>query len=186
MKKISKNKFGEYETNDLWFRRMPIISHYYFGKIKEILCSWIEIKEGVALDFGCGQQRHKYFLPSGIKYVGYDIIPEYTDVDDYTKTNPDLFFAISSLEHVTHDELEDLLKWIASSNIKQVFVDLPINNERWILWTLMGFKSKVIREHHLDSIEYDLEDMHSRISKHLKLHRKVKYHNHILTEWRRK
>lgn len=186
MKKIAKNQFGEYETNDQWFRRLPLVSHYYFGKIKRILCSWIEGGEGLALDFGCGQQRLRDFLPPGIKYVGFDIIPEYTDVDDYKKTNPDLFFAISSLEHITHEELENMLKWISSSNIKQVFVDLPINNERWVLWTLMGFKRQIIREHHLDSIPYALDDMHRRIAEYLDIKRQVKYHNHMLTEWRKR
>lgn len=186
MKKIAKNQFGEYETNDLWYRRLPIISHYYFGKIKKILCSWVEIKEGLALDFGCGQQRLKNYLPPGIKYIGCDIIPEYTDIDDYKKTNPDLFFSISSFEHITHEELDDVLKWISSSQIKQVFVDLPINNARYILWTLMGFKKRIIKEHRLDSIPYGLEDMHKRIEKYLKLKRQFRYHNHMLTEWRKK
>lgn len=184
MKKIAKNQFGEYETNDLWFRRLPIISHYYFGKVMKILCSWIEIKEGLALDFGCGAQRLTKFLPSGIRYIGYDIIPEYTDVDDYKKTKPDIFFAISSFEHVTHEELDEVLKWIKSSpQIKQVFVGLPVNNNRWLLWTLMGFRKQVIREHHLDTIPYSLEDMHNRISKRLKLKRSYRYHNQMLTEW---
>ncbi|MBU0605244.1 MAG: hypothetical protein KKH77_03020 [Candidatus Omnitrophica bacterium] len=186
MKKMVKNTFGEYESNDLWFRRLPGISHYYFGKIKKILCSWIENKEGVALDFGCGQQRLKDFLPRGMKYVGYDIIPEYTDVKDFKKTNPGLFFSVSSFEHVTHEELDDILKWICSSNIKQVFVDLPIRNDRYLLWALMGFKKRVIQEHHLDTIPYDLQDMHNRIAKYLKLHRECVYHNHALTEWRKK
>lgn len=186
MKKIAKNQSGKYETNDLWYRRLPVLSHYYFGKIKKMLCSWIEIKEGLAFDFGCGQQRLKDFLPSGIKYVGFDVIPEYTDIDDYKKSHPDLFFAISSLEHITHEELEDLLRWIVSSEMKQVFVDLPVNNERWLLWTLMGFKRQVISEHHLDSIPYDLEDMHGRIAKYLSLKKQARYYNHMLTEWRRK
>lgn len=185
MKKIAKNQFGEYESNDLWFRGLPIISHYYFGKIKKILCSWIEIEEGAVLDFGCGQQRLKDFLPKALKYIGYDIIPDYSDVDDYKKTDPDIFFSISSFEHVTHDELDGILKWIISSNIKQVFVDLPIRNDRYILWTLVGFRKKVIQEHHLDTIPYDLQDMHNRISKYLKLKREVKYYNHALTEWRK-
>lgn len=185
MKKMVKNTFGEYESNDLWFRRLPIISHYYFGKIKKILCSWIETNEGVALDFGCGQQRLKDFLPKGIGYIGYDIIPEYTDVKDFKKTTPDFFFSVSSFEHVTHEELDDILKWICSSNIKQVFVDLPIKNDRYLLWTLMGFKKRVIQEHHLDTIPYDLQDMHNRISKYLKLKKEVRYYNHALTEWRK-
>lgn len=186
MKKMAKNAFGEYETNDLWFRRLPIISHYYFGKIKKILCSWIETKEGLVLDFGCGQQRLKDFLPAGIRYIGYDIIPEYTDIDDYRKTNPDLFFSISSFEHVTHEELDDILKWISASSCKQVFVDLPINNNRYLLWTLMGFRRQVVREHHLDSIPYDINEMHKRIVKYLKLNRQLRYHNHILSEWVKK
>src|SRR3990167_10479403 len=174
MKKMTRNQFGEYETNDLWYRRLPIISHYYFGKGKKILCSWIK-KKGIALDFGCGQQRLKDFLPKEVKYIGFDIIPEYTDVDDYRKTDPDLFFAISSLEHLTYKEFDELLKWIAFSSIEQVFIQLPIKNERWLLWTLMGFKKEsMIREHHLDSTSYNLEDMHKRIAKYLILKRKFR------------
>lgn len=186
MKKIAKNRFGEYESNDLWYRRLPIISHYYFGKIKKILCRWVEIKEGVALDFGCGQQRLRAYLPRGIKYIGYDMIPEYTDIDDYKKTRPDIFFAISSFEHLTHVALDEVLEWISSSNIKQLFVDLPIRNDRYLLWSLVGLKERIIREHHLDSIPYTLEDMHERIGKYLKLRRQFVYHNHMLSEWQRK
>ena len=186
MKKIAKNKFGKYETNDLWFRRLPIISHYYFGKIKKILCSWIAAENGVVLDFGCGQQRLKPFLPKGIEYIGYDIIPEYTSVDDYKKTNPDIFFSVSSFEHISHEDLDEVLRWINATNIKQVFVDLPIHNDRYLLWTLMGFREQVMKEHMLESQPYSLEDMHNRIAKYLVLKRQYGYHNHALTEWVKK
>jgi len=82
--------------------------------------------------------------------------------------------------------LDDILKWIIASNIKQVFVDLPIRNDRYFLWTLMGFRKKVIQEHHLDTIPYDLQDMHNRMAKYLKLKREFRYHNHALTEWCKK
>lgn len=185
MKKIAKNRFGEYESNDLWYRRLPVISHYYFGKIKKILCSWIKIKEGIALDFGCGSQRLKKFLPPGIKYIGYDIIPEYTDIDDYKKTNPDIFFAISTFEHLLDEEIEEVLKWIASSNIQQILISIPINN-LYLIWTLFGLKEKIIREHHLNIRPYSLENMHAKITKYLNLKKQLRYYNHMLSEWEKK
>lgn len=187
MKPIARNAEGEYESNDLWYSRLPLISHYYFGRIKKILCSWIEDRSGVALDFGCGQQRLKKHLPRGVGYIGYDIIPAYTDIDDYRRTSPDYFFSISSFEHVTHEELDEILRWInRTASIRQIFIDLPIDNDRYILWTLIGLRNQIMREHRLETVEYDLEDMHRRIGRHLTLTRSRRYHNHMLTEWRRK
>ena len=52
-------------------------------------------KDDVILDFGCGAGWLKNKLrKEGFKVVGYDVTPEHSDIEDYTKIKPDKIFVM--------------------------------------------------------------------------------------------
>ena len=93
--------FGQYE-------RFFLITAYH----KYIIRSCIkigELKDGMCvLDYGCGRQMLHHALPKGIEYIGYDIVPEFTDVDDITKRSYDVIFAIQVLQYLNQTGIRQL------------------------------------------------------------------------------
>lgn len=69
------------------------------------------------LDYGCGsKQLLKHDLPGQVKYIGYDIIPEF-----YHDPEPaDFVVCIDTLEHIEPEYLEDVLDHL-SELTKKVF-----------------------------------------------------------------
>ncbi len=84
------------------------------------------------LDFGCEEHFLQRELPKGVKYVGYDIVPRFCTVNDYTKLNGiDVVFALNVLEHVTsEEELEKVLLNFKKIGAKKLVVAIP-NEGAW-------------------------------------------------------
>lgn len=67
------------------------------------------------LDFGCGQGELKRLL-GGAKVVGYDIIPELSDVPDWHAVDFDVLVANEVFYRFSEEELESLLRELKQKN----------------------------------------------------------------------
>lgn len=86
-----------------------------------------DVKSKKILDFGCGDKFIKPFLKN-VKYYGYDIDKEKTEINDYKKKKPDIFLSIHSLEYLGQEELELLFKHLCNIKCKRLVIALPTEN----------------------------------------------------------
>jgi hypothetical protein len=83
------------------------------------------------LDFGCEGQFLKRFLPGRVKYIGFDIVPEHSDVKDYRKLKGiEVAFCLNVLDHLQEKELAGLLKDLRKMRVKKFVVAMSNNN--WV------------------------------------------------------
>ncbi|WP_198288658.1 MULTISPECIES: class I SAM-dependent methyltransferase [unclassified Pandoraea] len=66
------------------------------------------------LDFGCGVGQLKQML--GPRVIGYDIVPELSDVDDWRSVNFDVLVANEVFYSFSESDLDNLLKELRSKN----------------------------------------------------------------------
>lgn len=116
----------EWEIEKQYNSTNPIISHIKWQRLKNCV-KMAELKKyETVLDFGCYKQKLWRMLPANVKYTGYDIEKEYTDIKDYTAlTGVDTVFALSVFEHLTEIELEKVIKDFKKIGVKKLIVELP-------------------------------------------------------------
>lgn len=105
-------------------------SKIYFDKILETLIIFGNLRneKGVILDYGCGVGHLKKKLP-GSNVVGYDILPELSDIADYKTLSPQKIVLSGVLEHLQLEEIENLLKNFTKMNPRAILlVFLPTEN----------------------------------------------------------
>ena len=83
----------------------------YFNRILETIIRLGDLRneKGLILDFGCGLGHLKRKLKN-LNVVGYDIIPELSDVADYRHLIPSQIVLSAVLEHFYVLEIESLIK----------------------------------------------------------------------------
>lgn len=104
----------------------------YFNKILETIIKFGDLRneQGLILDFGCGLGHLKKRLP-GKNVVGYDIIPELSEVSDYRRLRPRQIVLSGVLEHLYGREIDALIKEFQSLAPEAVLlVYLPTEN--WV------------------------------------------------------
>ena len=83
---------------------------------------------GLILDFGCVVGHLKKKL-AGKNVVGYDIMPELSEIDDYKNLRPNKIVLLSVLEHLHLDEIDKLLnEFLAMNPEAELVVLLPTEN----------------------------------------------------------
>ena len=102
-----------------------------------------------ALDFGCGKQRLKKFLPTTLSYEGFDLVEEFSSISLPFSQNYDCIFAIQLLMWLEENEISDLIckfhkhtKWLVvlvpsrnflKDNILDRILNLKNNRENWVM-----------------------------------------------------
>ena len=83
----------------------------YFNKILKTIINYGKLKteSGIILDFGCGVGHLKKTLKKN-NIVGYDIIPELTEISNYKNIKASKIVLSGVLEHLYLDETTTLLK----------------------------------------------------------------------------
>lgn len=105
-------------------------ARFYFERILRTLIDLGQLgrTEGLILDFGCGVGRLKRRLGRD-NVIGYDIIPELSEVEDYRRLQPEKIVLNSVLEHISADGIERLLQEFLSMNREaELVVALPTEN----------------------------------------------------------
>jgi SAM-dependent methyltransferase len=106
------------------------LSKIYFEKIITIIIAFGDLRkgEGLILDFGCGLGHLKKRLQEK-NVIGYDIIPELSDVADYKTLTPSKIVLSGVLEHMYIDEIEKLLHdFIQMNPYAELLIFLPTEN----------------------------------------------------------
>lgn len=93
------------------------LSQFYFRRLlkKIVKVGRLEQQSGIILDFGCGRGELKRMLGSG-KVIGYDIIPELSDVPDWHTVNFDVLVANQVFYSFSEEQLSLLLRQLKQKN----------------------------------------------------------------------
>lgn len=102
---------------------------HYTSLIKNVVkMAGLEGNERI-LDFGCGHQELRAYLPKSCTYIAYDIIPEFSDVTEFRNLkNIDVVFCNAVLEHLNKNDLRNLLQDFKKMKIKKLAVWFPNDN----------------------------------------------------------
>jgi len=105
-------------------------SRIYFNRILKTIIDFGDLRneKDIILDFGCGTGHLKKMLPDS-NVIGYDIIPELSDITEYKNLSPEKIVLSGVLEHIHHSEIEILLKEFIKMNSRaELLVFLPTEN----------------------------------------------------------
>ncbi len=106
------------------------VSKIYFDKILQTIIDFgdLQNEEGIILDYGCGVGHFKKKLGKA-NVIGYDIVPELSDVDDYKSVDARKIVLASVLEHLYLDDIESLLQdFLSMGSVRELLVSLPTEN----------------------------------------------------------
>lgn len=123
------------------YQRNRWISLYHRSVLKHAV-SIARLSMGMSiLDYGCCRQVLKQMLPSHIKYTGYDIDPNLSDIQDPRGGRYDVVFAVQVLHLIDREGLEKIVSNFADITTR-VVVMLPSRNafKRYVLDALLGLK----------------------------------------------
>lgn len=87
---------------------LPIVRFYWHRVIMGIVQQIEASEKELILDFGCGKQCLKRYLP-GYNIIGYDIIKEYSDIVDYKILWPHTIVCSHVLEHMEMPQLFEVM-----------------------------------------------------------------------------
>lgn len=108
----------------------------YFNFILEAIIKLGDLrrKTGLILDFGCGFGHLKKKL--GNQVIGYDIIPELSDLEDYRDLKPAEVVLNNVLEHLHAEEIKKLLSDFGRMN-RQAVLLVCLPTENWLSRIMM-------------------------------------------------
>jgi len=150
-----------------YFRRIISVAIDMLGNIS---------KDSLILDFGCGRQYLK--KASGLKIIGYDIVPQFTDIDDYRNIKPDIIFCNHVLEHLDIQELKETLDSFKKIVPKFIITGVPTENLLSKLCALIG------RPHGYFEHKTKMKAIHNELSKRFALlERKNIFTLTIISKW---
>ncbi|MBI2139355.1 methyltransferase domain-containing protein [Candidatus Woesearchaeota archaeon] len=108
------------------------IAGIYFRRVLNTIIRLGNLKseEGLILDFGCGVGHLKRMLP-GRNVVGYDLLPENTEIEDYRGLKPSVIVANGVFEHLTLPQLKEIIADFKKMNPGAILLTgLPTEN--WV------------------------------------------------------
>jgi len=106
---------------------IPVV-RFYFRRTMSVAVDMLKNlpQDSLILDFGCGKQFLKKIL--NFKIIGYDIVPELTDIKDYKNLKPDVIFCNHVLEHLSLTELKEALDNFKKMKPKFIITGIPTEN----------------------------------------------------------
>ena len=126
---------GQYERN----RLISAYHHFILSRCAKLA----RLGPGMsALDYGCGKQMLRRHLPPGVQYTGYDLTPEFSDIDDPTGQRFDVVFAIQMLMYPDDAGLRELTAAFAGMS-DTVVAMLPAQGfvKKHLVDPLLGLKA---------------------------------------------
>ncbi len=161
--------FLEEELQPPYEHWLPIVRFYWHHVMIGIVQQLEANEKELILDFGCGKQRLKHYLPCH-NIIGYDIIKEYSDIIDYKILQPHTIVCSHILEHLEMDQfLETIDNFRSMRGVKFLITAQPTENWLSKISNLME-NSKYLKTD-LKPICHKLclRDIHETLSKFYKL-----------------
>ena len=132
--KYTKNKNNKNLIKDFHEDYYTGLKGIYFNRILDKIIEIGDLRERniKILDFGCGLGKLKKLLPD--KVIGYDILPDLSDIDDWEKVNFDVIVANAVFYLMTKNELRKFLNELYqhNKNVEMIFTtgnkSLLLNN----------------------------------------------------------
>ena len=121
-------------TNNIDYRQdyYKGFAKIYFDRILDTIINLGGLKneKGLILDYGCGLGHLKSKLASyNINIIGYDIIPELSEINDYKNLKPNKIILSGVLEHLYSGEIDKLLNdFLIMNSRAELLVFLPTEN----------------------------------------------------------
>jgi hypothetical protein len=105
------------------------LERFYFRKVMSTVVSMLDSTPlySLILDFGCGHQFFKS-VSNFKNVVGYDILPELSDISDYWNLRPEVIICNHVLEHLTMDKLRGVLDNFIVMKPKLIITGIPTEN----------------------------------------------------------
>jgi len=104
----------------------------YFDSVirKSIQYGRLNEEEGVILDYGCGYKHLSRILNNpDANIIGYDIIPNLSDIEDFRSLSPSKIVCNHVLEHLTVGQIDALIRdFISMNSGAELIVSLPTEN----------------------------------------------------------
>ncbi len=142
-----------------------ITSLYFYSILSTIIkIGGLKSTNKTILDFGCGYGTLKKLLP-GSNVIGYDIVPEYSDVKDWRTVQIDIFVANQVFYALQSSEVENILLQLRQLNPS---AKLIIGTSRKGLLNKIGMFLFNKRQAH-DGYKLEPKDELLLLSKHCKL-----------------
>lgn len=121
-----------------------VVNHFLFKNIVRLA----DLQGGKILDFGCGVQSIKSYLPKGCTYCGYDIDPQFGLTTPFNHLPIDVAICSNVFEHMHPEQITETLKEFKRMKVKKIIVALP--SEHFlskIMWFILGIDARIFYLH---------------------------------------
>ena len=117
----------ELDHNRHQYETSALTARYHRHVLKQCAAT-VTLSPGMhVLDYGCGHQHLRPFLPAGVRYTGYDLNARLTDVLDPTASEYDVVFCLQVLMYLTDDGLRAWAEQFAQVT-SQLVIMVPARN----------------------------------------------------------
>ena len=117
----------ELDHNKHQYETSALTARYHRHVLKQCAAT-VTLSPGMhVLDYGCGHQHLRPFLPAGVRYTGYDLNAQLTDVLDPTACEYDVVFCLQVLMYLTDDGLRAWAEQFARVT-SQLVIMVPARN----------------------------------------------------------
>lgn len=158
------------DLNTTYKHKNPLVRKFFNIKLNKAI-KFADLKQDdLILDFGCGSGSLKQRL-CNYNVIGYDITPEHTDIDDYTKLKPTKIFVLDVFEHMSINEIKETIRNFKEMNSSfRLITIIPTENKfSIILRRLIGKPDRA--EGHITKLKEikDILDSELRLIKSKKI-----------------
>jgi len=160
------------ELTATYMHKNPLLRWFFRTKVNLAIKLANLKKDDFILDFGCGSGWLKNRLrKKGYHVIGYDITPEQSDIEDYTRVKPKKIFVMDVFEHLSKEEIKKIIRDFKKMNPQfELIASIPTENliSRKVR-RLMGKRERV--SDHITSLGEVLEILRGK----LKLVKKINF-----------
>ena len=119
--------FLEIDQHGLQYESSRLTALYHHWILRRGV-AMVRLEPGMSvLDYGCGKRSLRRYLPEGVRYTGYDVVPHLSEVEDPRVGRWDCIFAIQMMMYIDERGLHE---WVEAfrQRARQVVVALPSRN----------------------------------------------------------
>jgi hypothetical protein len=148
---------------------LPLVRFYWHHVMMGIVQQVEADKKKLILDFGCGKQRLKHYLPRH-DIIGYDIIKEYSDIIDYKILQPHTIVCSHVLEHLEPPQFLEAI-YNFKNVLKPMYLITAQPTENWLskISNLISRPRCLKSDFRVLDHKLSIKEIHGTLSKYYKL-----------------